>query len=154
MRTLLLSILALTTSSFAFGARCDRGEYENLALNNRQVLHFKTHTAEAFQAEVHVSGVFLRAYDLLHMDKRFQIQIGPRAGDTVEIYYRGDRPLPPHLKRGDQIEACGRYRTSLKDTIYQKASPDGAYIFQTYNDWQAWPGAWDGFLIINGQEYR
>ncbi len=131
----------------------ENGNPSALPVNNGQVLEFKQKGKNQFQARAHVQGRLVRITQVRKTHQQFEIQIGPRPQDTLEVVYNvafGDLPsLTPNL----QVEACGDYITT-------RQSPSGAIIH-----WVHWnPGDRDGGKhehgyvmldgVVYGQEYN
>lgn len=100
--------------------------------NSQQLLHWKRTTRNTFQERGHAFGVITRLYTYTKTHAHFEIQIGPRADDTLEVIYNQEfGPLPPNISVGQHVEACGDFITSTDYSgphrVYPP-SPDGAII--------------------------
>jgi hypothetical protein len=128
--------------------------YNLVSNNNSQVLGWKSAAQNQFEGRAHVQGAIVRVYPDRNGHHHFAIQIGPDAGDTVEIVYNEDfGPTPPPAV-GMQVEACGDYITSVGPSsgpngeVYP-ASPDGALVHWVH---MAPPRSnhTSGYLVLGG----
>jgi hypothetical protein len=129
-----------------------RDDGQPLALNNEQVLQWKTTTPNQFLSRGHVKGLFVQAYQDRNGHHHWQMQIGPKPTDMIEVIYSlafGPAPQAPAV--GAHMIACGDYITSNKDAKFP-ASPDGAVIHWIHRSKN--PRNHDsGYLWIEGRYY-
>ncbi len=127
---------------------CLGNQGQVLPIDDAIVLQMKVSTKNSFLARSHVAGVVTDLYKDATGHKHFQLKIGAGITDTLEVVYNQDFGKTSNVALGAQVEACGDYITSNKDTSY-KASPDGAIIHWVHMSPNLSRHA-SGFLIING----
>jgi len=120
-----------------------------LAINNDQILNWKTTTKNQFEDRAHLSGVVVTVYADHSGHHHMSVRIGPQATDTVEVVYNEDFGSVPSYGPGSQIEACGDYITSYAQSGDFPPSPDGAVVHWIHEspNLEKHPS---GFLIIDG----
>ena len=157
-RTGLFVLLTLLTSILFFAqltqaaVAIDCVKFGNvLSINNLEILKLKATSDDGTAAGAYVKGTFLKAYATADLGPHFQMKIGPRSYDTLEVYYSDETKLP-RIKKGDHVIVCGRYTTNKNGFLENPKSPDGAYLTQTGTAWS--PYAEDGFIIIRGHLYQ
>ena len=128
-------------------------EHNNtLAVDNQNVILWKTTTPNQTLKRSHVSGVIVKLYPDHSGHTHFSAKIGPNANDTVEVIYNMSFGQIKNLNVGMNIEACGDYITSNAPAGGYEASPDGAIVHWIHetNDANKHKA---GFLIINQALY-
>jgi hypothetical protein len=124
----------------------------SVGVNNDQVLQWESNTANQYLNRGHVVGNVVELYPDQNGHEHFAIQIGPDAGDRVEIVYNEDFGNVPTPSQGDQVEACGDYITSTAQSGPYPPSPDNAIIHWVHESPN--PGKHpSGYLMVNGQLY-
>jgi len=124
-----------------------------LDVNNDQMLSWKKSTKNSWQARGHAQGPIVRLFNDKNGHNHFEIQIGNRASDTLEVIYNTEfGALPDQLDLGSDVEACGDYITSYAASGPYPASPSGAIIHWIHmspnlNKHQS------GYLMIDGVVY-
>lgn len=124
-----------------------------LEIDNEQALHWKRTTPNQFKARARIAGILIREYPDRPSHGHLQVQIGPRADDTIEAIFNEDfGRLPNDLRPGARVEACGDYITSNAPTDRYQASPDGAIIHWLH--YSPRPRSHDhGWFMIDGVVY-
>jgi hypothetical protein len=122
-----------------------------LAINNDQVLQWKTSTPNQFLARGHIQGRIIQVYPDHSGHEHFSVEIGNASGDTIEVIYNLSFGATAPLAVGMEVEACGDYITSDAPAGPYPASPDGAILHWVH---RATNGRHDsGFLMIDGVLY-
>ncbi|OFY99005.1 MAG: hypothetical protein A2Z97_01465 [Bdellovibrionales bacterium GWB1_52_6] len=124
----------------------------DLPNNTQQVLHWKRTTSNQFQERGHVTGVITEIYPDKNGHEHFQITMGKRPGDTLEIIYNKDFGQIPSIQFGMQVEACGDYITSTAQSGPYPASPDGAILHWIHMNPRG-KGHDAGYLVLDGKLY-
>jgi hypothetical protein len=122
-----------------------------LAVNNSQVLQWKTSTANQFLARAHVTGIVQKVYPNETGHNHFSIALDSGPGDTLEVIYNIEFGALPNMAPGMQVEACGDYITSDQVGGGYQPSPDGAIIHWIHATNSAKHEA--GYVAINGVTY-
>ena len=120
--------------------------------NTQQVLHWKRTTSNQFQERGHVSGVVSAVYPDKNGHEHFQISMGRRAEDTLEIIYNSDFGQIPSVQIGMRVEACGDYITSTARSGPYPPSPDGAILHWVHMNPKG-RGHDAGYLVLDGKLY-
>ena len=121
-----------------------------LAIDNQQVLDWKTSTPNQFEARAHVSGVIDQVYPDHSGHHHFEISMGGDPSATLEVIYNEDFGPNPQAQVGMQVEACGDYITSTASSGPYPESPAGAIIHWVHMspNLEKHPS---GFMVLNGQ---
>jgi hypothetical protein len=151
--------VALVTLGLAFGeiseARiseipsCDANNGAPLSVDNARVVEFKFSTPNQFLERARVKGPVTRILGRRPSHDHFEIQIGPRQQDTLEVVFNRDFGNPA-VKLGDAVEACGDYITSNAPTPRYQASPSGAIIHWVHENPRN-SGHPHGYVVVNGR---
>ncbi len=145
------SMLMLTSSSFAGSPAClDHGQA--LAVDDAQVMNWKSTTPNQTLKRAHVEGQLSRLYSDHSGHNHFEIQVGPTPADTLEVVYNASFGTLPQLHVGMRVEACGDYITSNEPGPRYPASPDGAIIHWVHQN-PSGQGHDSGYLILDGTLY-
>ena len=129
--------------------KCEGRNGEALSVDNQRVLGFKFSTPNQFLERARVDGRVVRILSSRPEHDHFEIQIGPKPQDTLEVVFNRDFGSP-QAKVGDEVEACGDYITSNAPTERYQPSPSGAIIHWVHENSRG--GAHpDGFLVTNDQ---
>ncbi len=129
---------------------CLGDEGDALVVDNAQVLLWKTTTKNQFKARARVQGVLVEVYRDKNTHKHFAIQIGDESSDRLEVIYEKSFGPLPDLRPGMQVEACGDYITSTRDSKYPR-SPDDAiihWVHKSNSDHHP-----SGYVAIDGVAY-
>lgn len=122
--------------------------------NNSKILSLKESGPDTKSSGALVSGRIVKNYpksaDCPHCP-RFQLKIGNRPTDTVEVYYSGEDKMK--TRAGDKVTVCGLYVRNVNGWYENPKSPDGGYISDTSLS-NALPWHEDGFLILNSHLYE
>jgi hypothetical protein len=127
--------------------KCEDKKGQALPIDNARVLTLKAVTPNQFLERARVEGRVVRILGSRPSHAHFEIQIGPRPQDTLEVVFNLDfgRPQP---KVGDDVEACGDYITSNAPTPRYQPSPSGAIIHWVHENSRG--GAHpDGYIVMN-----
>lgn len=124
---------------------------QTLAVNNSQVINWKTTTRNQFQSRGHVQGKLINVYPDHSGHNHFEVQIGSNQSDTIEIIYNQSFGAIPTIAPGADVEACGDYITSNAPTGHYPASPDGAILHWVHAATSS--GHPSGFVAIDGVVY-
>jgi hypothetical protein len=144
-----LTQLAVATSWADSAPDCPDFNGGSVAVNNQQVLQWETTTANQYTSRGHVSGNIVELYPDRNGHEHFAIQIGPNAGDRIEIVYNQDFGAVPAPRVGDQVEACGDYITSTAQSGPYPPSPDNAIVHWVHSSPNPSRHP-SGFMMING----
>jgi hypothetical protein len=121
----------------------------DVAVNNDQVVEWKTTTKNQFRSRAHIKGNLVRVFPDHSGHHHYEVQIGTHGSDTVEVIYNEDFGSVPEVAAGSVIEACGDYITSNAPAGHFPASPDGAIVHWVHRSPS--PNRHDsGFLVIDG----
>jgi hypothetical protein len=120
-----------------------------LAVNNDQILNWKTTTKNSFESRAHISGVVVTVYPDASGHHHMSVRIGEQATDTVEVVYNEDFGSVPAYGPGSQIEACGDYITAFAQAGVFPPSPDGAVVHWIHQSPDLARHA-SGYLMIDG----
>ena len=149
-----LSVFALCfTASFSSGVafgqipNCVGQQGQILPINDAQVVTLKSTTPNQFLTRAHIQGLLQHAYADKTGHNHFEVKIGPRPQDNIEVVYNQSFGPLPTLAPGMTIEACGDYITSDAPTAQYPASPDGAIIHWVHRSTGGHPG---GYVVVNG----
>lgn len=149
-----LSVFALCFSlsfstgvAFAQTPNCLGQQGQVLAVNDNQVITYKSSTPNQFLARAHIQGILEHAYADKTGHNHFEVKIGPRPQDNIEVVYNQSFGPLPTLAPGMTIEACGDYITSNAPTSRYPASPDGAIIHWVHRSTGGHAG---GYVVVNG----
>jgi hypothetical protein len=123
-----------------------------VAMDDPQVVTWKTSTANQFLARAHVQGPIKALYPDQTGHAHFAIQIGPEDSDLLEVIYNLSFESLPPLSVGMTVEACGDYITSNAQAGPYPPSPDGAIIHWLHRN-PSGHGHDSGFLAIDGIVY-
>lgn len=131
-----------------------------LAVNNDEVVRWKTGTKNQFKDRALITGRFVtflvNKTSHLHFDVELDsssIDRNDRYSNHLEVVYNrefGD--VTENLKPGDPVAACGDYITATAQAGRYPPSPVGAIIHWVHKSNNTRKHA-DGFLIINGHMY-
>lgn len=122
--------------------------------NNEQVLNWKRSTQNQFKDRGHVVGNVSRVFPDRNGHKHFEINIGNKATDVVEIVYNVEFGAMPTAQVGQRIEACGDYITSTAQAGEYPPSPSGAIIHWVHFNPKDKNKAHDhGYVVIEGMLY-
>ncbi|MEN9722832.1 MAG: hypothetical protein RJB38_818 [Pseudomonadota bacterium] len=126
---------------------CEGKNGQPLAVDNARVVQLKTTTPNQFLERARVEGRVIRLLQSRPSHEHFEIQIGSRPQDTLEVVFNRDFGRPA-VKVGDDVEACGDYITSNAPTQRYQASPSGAIIHWVHENERG--GAHpDGYVVVN-----
>lgn len=154
---LLIAVVGLwvSTSGWAKGYSgiplCRDGA-RDLPVVNDQVIDWKTETPNQFKARARVRGSVTRFFKDRDSHTHFEIKIGPRSQDVLEVIYNKAFGKLPEIETQMDVEACGVYITSFAPAGHYQASPSGAIIHWVHINPKK-GGEPDGYLAINGQLY-
>jgi hypothetical protein len=123
-----------------------------LPVNNAQVLHWKRTTDNQFRERAHVSGRIVQVFSDRNGHDHFEIQIGKRDEDVIEVIYNQDFGRLPEPAIGMEVEACGDYITSTAQSGPYPPSPSGAIIHWLHMNPKG-RGHEPGFLMMDGILY-
>lgn len=123
-----------------------------LAVNNEQVLHWKRTTPNQFRERANVKGVVTRVFPDKTGHEHFEIAIGKRYEDVLEVIYNTDFGAIPEVVPGMEIQACGDYITATAQSGPYPPSPSGAIIHWIHMN-PSGKGHDPGFLMIDGELY-
>lgn len=123
-----------------------------ISLNNEQVLEWKKSTPNQFRERGHVSGVVARVFPNKNHHNHFEIQIGSRPNDGLEVVYNMHFGPLPEIQTGMKVEACGDYITSTDQAGPYPPSPSGAIIHWVHVN-PSGRGHDSGYLMIDGVLY-
>ena len=119
--------LFLTTTVLA-SPPCPDGMGGEIQINNEQVLTWKKSTPNQYLNRAKVKGVVQDIYPERKTHYHFQIKIGPKEKDTLEVIYNIGFGEINRIVPGMNAVACGDYITSNAPTDVYQPSPDGAII--------------------------
>ena len=123
-----------------------------IPVNNEQVLQWKSSTPNQYRNRGHVAGTLVRVYQTRDRDHdHMEVQIGSQSTDTIEVIYNDHFGVPHNLAAGDQVEACGDYKTSNAPSGHYQPSPDGAIVHWVHEATHGHHPS--GYLVINGILY-
>jgi hypothetical protein len=143
-----LAFLCFTTAQAA-PACLDRNG-RDLPIDDQTVLKLKVSTPNQFLSRAHISGTIETIYPIKNGHDHFQVKIGPKPDDTIEVIYnRSFGPLDP-LIPGQTVEACGDYITSTAPTTNYEPSPDGAILHWVHRSNNTGKHK-SGYVIMNGK---
>ena len=142
----------LANSALAQVPSCLDDSGKPIAVNNSQVLQWKTSTSNQFLARAHVKGTVMDIYPDHSGHNHFAIDLDKNPSDGLEVVYNISFGQLPAIRVGMTVEACGDYITSNDATSQYPASPMGAIIHWIHRN-PSPQGHKSGFLIINGQLY-
>jgi hypothetical protein len=125
------------------------GHGQLLAVNNEQILAWKTSTANSYQDRGHILGTITQVYPDHSGHHHFQAQIGPQPTDTLEVIYNEDFGSSPAPTVGMTVEACGDYITANAPAGPYPASPDNAIIHWVHRSPNEAKHP-SGYMILNG----
>jgi len=129
---------------------CIGDEREPLDVDNNQVLNWKTNTPNQFKARANVLGEVVRIFADRSSHNHFEIKIGPKNTDVLEVIYNKSFGTLRDPQEGMKVQACGDYITSFEKAGPYPASPSGAIIHWVhFNPREG--GHPHGFLIIDGE---
>ena len=150
--TFLTITLTVMTTSLAFATAtlppCFDGSV-TLAPINDQVLAWKTSTPNQFRRRALVQGTIDQIFPDHAGHHHFEIKIGSKDTDILEVIYNEDFGPVPALKVGSTVEACGDYITSIAQSGPYPPSPSGGIIHWVHKspNLATHPS---GFLAIDG----
>ena len=148
-------ILLISNLSMAQGVTappCLDDSGKPIAINNAQVLQWKTTTNNQFLARAHVQGVVMDIYPDHSGHNHFAIDLTSNPKDGLEVIYNESFGALPAIRVGMMIEACGDYITSDQATSQYPASPQGAIIHWIHRNPSS-QGHKSGYVMINGVLY-
>ena len=146
---MLLACTVLSLSTYALEPIPDCSGALNI--NNEDVLKWKTSTPNQFKARGHIEGTLQKTFKDKTGHKHWEIRIGDKSKDLIELIYNEDFGRLPESYIGMKIEACGDYITSNKPTGNLPASPDGAIIHWVHIS--STPKHPSGFVVVDGTVY-
>ncbi len=121
-----------------------------LPVDDQTVLNLKTSTPNQFLSRAHISGTIETIYPIKNGHDHFQVKIGSKPTDTIEIIYnRSFGPLDA-LIPGQTVEACGDYITSTAPTANYEPSPDGDILHWVHRSNNTAKHK-SGYVIMNGK---
>ena len=121
-------LFLFTTATALASPPCPDGMGGELAINNEQVLTWKKSTPNQFLSRAKVKGVVQDLYPARRTHYHFQMKIGPKETDTLEVIYNISFGEINRIVPGMNVVACGDYITSNAPTDVYQPSPDGAII--------------------------
>ena len=125
---------------------------QGLGINNAAVLQWKVSTNNQYRNRGHILGNLVKAYPDHSGHHHFEVQIGSKPTDTIEVIYNEEFGAVPSVQPGAKVEACGDYITSNAQAGGYPASPDGAIVHWVHQSPD--PARHDsGFLEIDGELY-
>jgi hypothetical protein len=122
---------------------------ESLAIDNARVIQFKFNTPNQYKDRARVLGQVIQLFPSRPSHSHFEIQIGSRQQDTLEVVYNRSFGTP-EVKVGDAVEACGDYITSNAATERYRASPSGAIIHWLHENSRGGSHP-DGYVVVNAR---
>jgi hypothetical protein len=151
-----MGVLVIAMNFVAWFAHADSmpdcmAKGQSLAVNNAQVINWKSTTQNQFQSRGHIQGQLTKVYPDHSGHHHFEVQIGSNPNDTIEVIYNEAFGAIPTIAPGVEVEACGDYITSNKATGSYPASPDGAILHWVHQAPNA--GHESGYVAINGVVY-
>lgn len=120
-----------------------------IPVNDAEILNWKHATPNQFTARGHVEGRIQKLYPDINGHQHFEIQIGPKPMDTLEVVSSMAFGTIPNLALGQLVEACGDYITSTAPAGRFPASPDGAIIHWVHRN-PSPAGHPSGFVMVDG----
>ena len=132
---------------FVFFGSCLRANSELSRPTRPNSSDLKSTTPNQFLTRAHIQGLLQHAYADKTGHNHFEVKIGPRPQDNIEVVYNQSFGPLPTLAPGMTIEACGDYITSDAPTAQYPASPDGAIIHWVHRSTGGHPG---GYVVVNG----
>ena len=128
-----LSFLSFAIGIFHLAAAwasppCVDGIGNELQIDNSRILKFKSSTPNQFLSRGMISGVVQDRYADRRSHYHFQVKIGPKPGDTLELIYNIHFGAINRIIPGMNVIACGDYITSNAPTEVYEPSPDGAIL--------------------------
>lgn len=128
----------------------------DLPVNNEQVLEWKIKTKNQFHSRGHIKGRLTKTYSDKTNHLHWQVQIGPKDTDTIEVIYNKDFGKVTQFAVGSEVEACGDYITANKKSNGYPASPDGALVHWIHMSPS--PNHLHGYMMVDnavhGQDYK
>ncbi|MBU6152853.1 MAG: DUF3465 domain-containing protein [Bdellovibrionales bacterium] len=121
-------LFLFTTATALASPACLNFLGEEIQLNNEQVLNWKKVTPNQYLDRAKVKGVVQDIYPARKTHYHFQIKIGPKEKDTLELIYNISFGAIDRIVPGMNVVACGDYITSNAPTEVYQPSPDGAII--------------------------
>ncbi len=109
-----------------------------LALNNRQVLQWRSSTPDQFLERGFVSGTVTDVYPDRPKHEHFAIDLDQVPGGDLEIIYNREFGALPEIRPGMRVVACGDYITVGPRA--SRPSPMGAILHWVHYN----PGTRDG----------
>ncbi len=126
---------------------CEGNSGKALPIDNARVVGFKFSTPNQYLERARVEGRVVRILGSRPSHEHFEIQIGPRSQDTLEVVFNRSFGNPS-VKLGDEVEACGDYITSNAPTARYKPSPSGAIIHWVHENSRGGSHP-DGYVVVN-----
>lgn len=124
---------------------------QTLAVNNSQIIQWKSTTPNEFRSRGHIQGNLLRVYPDQTGHHHYEVQIGANTNDKIEVIYNEDFGAIPEVAPGSTVEACGDYITSNQRSGSLRPSPDGAILHWVHQAPNANHDS--GYLAIDGTVY-
>jgi hypothetical protein len=121
-----------------------------LNVDNGQVLQWKVNTPNQFKARANVLGEVVRVFEDRPSHNHFEIKIGPKSSDVLEVIYNKSFGTLREPQEGMKVQACGDYITSFARAGQYPASPSGAIIHWVHFNPRE-EGHPHGYLIIEGE---
>lgn len=149
LKTVLLTFLS--SYSLAYGDQvpsCLAVNGQALAVNNDQVITWKTTSKDQFHSRGHVKGALVNIFPDATGHHHMSVLVGPNNQDTIEVIYNEDFGSMPQLQVGQIIEACGDYITSRGEVGSYPASPDGAIVHWVHQSTSA--KHLSGYVVVDG----
>jgi hypothetical protein len=136
-----ISVSALADSKLeCFSNKADR----YLDVNNEEALAWKGRAG--YRDRARVKGTLTRVTQQRKSHTHFEVQVGPKASDTLEIVFNVEFGPLPQLKPGMDVEACGDF------IQVGKKSPSSAIVHWVHYN----PGDRDGgkhehgYVVVSG----
>jgi len=131
---------------------CMKGS-QRLNVNNEQMLQVKLTQKNQYTDRGNLSGTVTRVFDDRNSHDHFEINIGSRAQDVVEIIYNKEfGPITVNIQPGMRVQACGDFINSFAPAGRYPASPSGAIIHWLHLNPRN-QGKEHGYLSIDGRLY-
>jgi hypothetical protein len=121
-------LILLSTNEAFSSPRCLDISGNEIPNSNQRVLDWKESTANQFLSRAKVEGVIQDLYPIRNGHYHFQIKIGPKKQDTLELVYNIHFGEIDRIVPGMTVVACGDYITSNAPTQVYEPSPDGAIL--------------------------
>jgi hypothetical protein len=131
------------------GLQCVDAGGKPMAVDNAQVVKWKTGTRNAWRSRAYVSGKVVRDFGDRNDHAHFEIQIGEGPHATLEVVFNKSFGRLPEIRKDQVVSACGVYITSIAQTGPYPPSESGAIIHWVHHN-PSGRGERDGFITIDG----